>query len=101
MAHKPLTAAMLEALKHPGFQSDFAEWAHENTHIVHAFFSSADAVAQYRSIYSARTITEHLRHESLVRDRGSEWKINNNRTPDLARLYARVRQSTLFAFRGR
>lgn len=101
MAKTTLTHEQEKALKAGGFQADFPEWAHENAHIVRAFFSSADAVAQYRAYYSARTITEHLRHESIVRDKGSEWKINNNRTPDLARLYEAVRRNGLFSFRGR
>lgn len=101
MAKAVLTAHQIAALKEPGYLDDFAEWAHENAHIVQAFFSSADAVARYRAYYSARTISEVLRHESIVRDKGSEWKINNNRTPDLARLYQAVRRNDLFRFRGR
>jgi hypothetical protein len=37
--------------------------------------------------YSARTIVEHIRHETAMYEQNSDWKINNNHTPHLARYY--------------
>lgn len=38
--------------------------------------------------YSARTILEVMRHRTNIREIGNgQWKLNNNLTPDLARLY--------------
>ncbi len=38
--------------------------------------------------YSARTILEVMRHRTNIREIGNgQWKLNNNLTPDFARLY--------------
>jgi hypothetical protein len=70
------------------FRPDFAEWLLANGHIWSAFAARADAVwNRGRRHYSARTIIEVLRFESMLAEVGGEWKINNNYAPDLARLY--------------
>lgn len=40
-----------------------------------------------RRHYSARTILEWLRHESMVAEIEPQWKLNNNYAPDMARLW--------------
>lgn len=71
------------------FRVDFAAWLSANWTIWRAFRREADRVyARGRSHYSARTIIHWLRHETVLREAaGSEFKVNNNFTPDMARLY--------------
>ena len=70
------------------FRADFGEWLYENLHIWLAFAEQADRVwDRGRRHYSARTIVEVLRHESMLAEVGGDWKINGNFVPDLARLY--------------
>ena len=70
------------------FRPGFAIWLASNRHVWSAFEREADRVwARGRRHYSARTILEHLRHESALSDDGRDWKLNNNAAPDLARLY--------------
>lgn len=72
------------------FRNDFMAWLSENWHVWFAFEEQSDAVwNRGRRHYSARTIFEVLRHESVVQERaaGEAWKLNNNVVPDLARLY--------------
>ena len=70
------------------FLPGFAAWLRENLHVWRAFEREADKVwAKNRHHYSARTILEHLRHETALADTGVEFKLNNNIAPDLARLY--------------
>lgn len=70
------------------YREDFADWLSANNHIWLAFVQKADAVwNRGRRHYSARTIVHVLRFESGLHEVGGEWKINNNFTPDMARLY--------------
>lgn len=70
------------------FLPTFADWLTQNWHVWMAFCREADKVwNRGRRKYSARTIVEVLRHESSLAEVGSEWKINNVRIPDMARLY--------------
>ena len=70
------------------FLPTFAAWLAENMHVWRAFEREADKVwNRGRRHYSARTILEHLRHETALADNGVEFKLNNNVAPDLARLY--------------
>ena len=101
MAFQPLPPDIMAALKEGEYLDGFVDWALTNPHIVRGFFNQADAIAKRRKYYSARSIAEALRHESILRDTVSEWKINNNTVPDLARLYGKARKSELFQFRGR
>ena len=68
---------------------DFDSWIEENQHIYEAFEREALKIAQKRKRYSARTIIEFLRHHSIIKESGSEWKINDHSTPHLARMFVR------------
>lgn len=82
-----------EALAHVArlplwFRDDFAGFLRSNWRVYLAFELEADKVwARGRRHYSARTIVEVLRHESALRETGSEWKLNDWWTKDLARLW--------------
>lgn len=70
------------------FSDEFLNWLPENEHIWNAFVWEAFKVQEkgYKH-YSARTIIHVLRHHSAIAENGSEWKINNNHSPYLARLF--------------
>ena len=53
---------------------------------LHQTFLSIVSLSARR--YSARTIAEVIRHNSVMSEQGSQWKINNNRIPDMARLFS-------------
>lgn len=77
-----------EARSH-SFRSDFIAWLAENMVVWERFEREADAVYETgRKRYSARTIGEFLRHETALASKGDgEWKLNDKRWPDLARLW--------------
>jgi hypothetical protein len=74
------------------FRPDFVDWLRGNTPIWERFDREASAVyARGRRHYSARTIGEYLRHETALKESPEhEWKLNDHRWPDLARLWLLV-----------
>lgn len=73
---------------HPFLKVGFLEWLAVNEHIYEAFESEAlRLIAVGRVHYSARTIVEVLVHHSMLREQGGEFKIGNDKAPDLARLF--------------
>lgn len=84
------------------FPDDFLEWIPENLHVFDAFTVEAIKIKNKGfKHYSARTIIHVLRHHSAVAETGSEWKINNNHSPYLARLFDLVfpHHAGLFEYR--
>ena len=70
------------------FRHDFAPWLAQNGHVWARFEQEAHKIrARGRTHYSARTIVEVLRHESVLSEADSTFKLNDHNTPDLARLY--------------
>lgn len=70
------------------FPAFFREWLPLNLHIWNAFEQEAKAVWRKGfKHYSSRTIVHVLRHHSAMRETGGEWKINNNISPSLSRLF--------------
>jgi len=70
------------------FSGEFMDWLPDNLHVWDAFCQEAFAVRQAGyTHYSARTIIHFLRHHSAVAEKNGEWKINNNHSPYLARLF--------------
>lgn len=72
------------------FRRDFADWLRNNFHVWIAFEREANRVwARGRTHYSARTIGEYLRHETMVAEQPNplQFKVNDHYWPDLARLY--------------
>ena len=83
------------------FTPEFMDFIEENGHIYEAFDKAAmEVIAAGFRHYSARTIIHVLRHHSAISQAG-EWKINNNVSPYLARLFALVHpvHADLFEFR--
>lgn len=70
------------------FTQEFLSWLPNNLHIWDAFTREARAVINKGfKHYSARTIIHVLRHHSALYEAGGEFKINNNTSPYLARLF--------------
>ena len=83
------------------FTQEFLDYLPDNIHVYQAFEREALRVAQKRDHYSARTIIEVLRHESALREKDDQWKLNDHHTPYLARLFALIHPgcAKLFEFR--
>lgn len=70
------------------FRSEFKDWLLVNWHIWEGFKREANRVwDRHRDHYSARTIVHWLRHETALSEAGGEFKVNNNYSPDLGRLW--------------
>jgi hypothetical protein len=79
------------ANNHAGsFTQEFLEWLPDNLHVWRAFEIEAVRVhVRGFTHYSSRTILHVLRHHSATAEAESEkgWKLNNNHSPYLARLF--------------
>lgn len=83
-----LTALTFVQTRPDLFRPEFLGWLKDNWPVWVAFRAQADRIWQRgRKHYSARTIVEWLRHETLAAERGGDFKLNGNYVPDLARLY--------------
>lgn len=73
------------------YPSCFDSWLLENRAIWLAFEREAKSIAARGfSHYSARTIVHVLRHHSALTEADGEWKINNNHSPYLGRVFEAV-----------
>ncbi len=84
------------------FSNEFIRWLPDNLHIWDAFVAeSLKIINKGFKHYSARTIIHVLRHHSALAENGTEWKINNNISPYLARLFALTypKHKDLFEYR--
>jgi hypothetical protein len=77
------------------YRMSFIKWMPKNWHIIYRFFIEANRVwASGRRHHSARDLCAFLRHETALEEARSPsrinpngFKISNNSTPYLARLY--------------
>lgn len=71
------------------FTDDFLDWLPQNTAIFDAFATETLKVISLGfTHYSARTILHVIRHHSALTEKGdSGWKVNNNHSPYLGRLF--------------
>ncbi len=81
----------LVAGTNPNIPNWFIDWLRENESIWVAFVSETLKVvnAGYKH-YSARTILHVIRHRSALSEAGSGWKVNNDVSPYLARLFGMI-----------
>lgn len=85
---QPRSVYEIAVLNQHLFTDEFMEWLPDNLHIWKAFVREASAVINKGfKHYSARTIIHVLRHHSALYEVGGEFKINNNTSPYLARLF--------------
>jgi len=85
------------------FSDEFVEWLPKNLHVWEAFVNETFAVLDVGfKKYSARTIIHVIRHHSAIRENGTEWKVSNNSSPYLARLFALVypEHASLFKYKA-
>ncbi len=76
------------ALKHQADYPDgFFKWLTDNMKIWKAFEAKALRMAALRERYSARTIVEVMRWETDLRQTDNLFKLSNNMTPGMARLW--------------
>ena len=71
------------------FSDNFFDWLKDNYAVYDYFERSAlQVIEKGFKHYSARTIVEVMRHRTNIREIGDgTWKLNNNRTPEIARLF--------------
>ena len=86
------------------FTREFLDWLPTNLPIFEAFSNEAVKVIDSGfTHYSARTILHVIRHHSALSERSdSGWKVNNNHSPYLGRLFELVhpRHTGIFAHRA-
>lgn len=78
------------------FHPEFRSWLRENFDLYLNFERRSDEMRNLRPRYSARTIVELLRWHSDLQDAEVSFKINNNSTRDMARLYNRLTGTSFF-----
>ncbi len=70
-----------------GYPDGFFHWLQHNDHIWEQFERHGLTMAGKRERYSARTIIEVMRWNSDIREKKKLFKLSNNMTPGLARLW--------------
>ena len=105
LAIDPMRTALVFVRAKPDlFRKDFEEYLERNWHVWEAFEQEANKVwARGRTHYSHRTIFEHLRHETAMREQENQhgWKLNDWYVKDLARLYVmHYPDRNMFEFRN-
>ena len=81
---------------------EFLDWLPENLTVWNAFVEQTFLVIKKGfKHYSSKTIVEFLRHHTAIRSNNDEFKINNNYTAYLSRLFdlAYPKHSGLFKYR--
>lgn len=83
------TAKSAVLLQPTYFSDGFYLWLIDNYAVFEYFERSAIQVSDKGfKHYSARTIVEVMRHRTNIREIGDgTWKLNNNRTPEMAKLF--------------
>ena len=97
------TALIFIAFKPDAFRPEFHTWLSDNFFLYEAFEREANRVATRRAHWSANTVIEYLRHETMLRDVSSEWKLDDRWVSSIARLYALMNPGhrDLFEYRTR
>jgi hypothetical protein len=96
------TEAIATASGSDDYSACFRPWLTDNWPIYLKFERLAFvAIRRGYEHYSSKTIVELLRWASDMKEKNSEFKINNNRTPDLARLFEAMNQEHAGFFRSR
>ena len=79
---------MLTASPEEDYSKKFINWVKQNWHIYLAFEKRALRLIRAKAKNAgAKSIVENIRWQSLLAEADQEFKINNNYTADLARLF--------------
>lgn len=85
------------------FTKEFMDFLSANVSLYQAFEAQALEIVRLGfKHYSARTIIHYMRHHTALTQRGGgEWKINNNVSPYMARLFSELnpKHADLFEYR--
>jgi len=86
---------------HDQHRISFMVWLEHNTHVIRAFGKYAVELREgkHREYYSAYTIRERLRWDTMVSETGTIYKISNNITPFVARLLMKMDKRLFGMFR--
>ncbi len=82
--------------------AEFLKWLPANIHVWDAFVAETFKIIERGyDHYSARTIVHVLRHHSAIEEKDGEYKINNNYSPYLGRLFDLIypQNAGLFEYR--
>lgn len=86
------------------FLPGFFAWLTANWDLYEQFEKEAIKAGERRAHYSAHTIVEYMRHETMLSEKGDDdFKLNEAWSSSLARLFAHLNPTyeTLFEFRVR
>jgi len=81
-----IALAAVEQRPEMGWRPGFADYLADNMPVVVRCIREAKAVRLRHHHYSMRTIVEFIRHQTKTYEAASQFKINNNMAPDIARL---------------
>lgn len=74
--------------RHEQFRDGFYDWLRSNFRVWERFEREANAIwTSGRRHYSARTLWEFMRHETALREKDGDFKLNDHWPPSCARLY--------------
>lgn len=83
---KPTALRLVQG--NPIFATEFYQWLDTNYPIWEKFVSLANQIwDKGRRHYSVWSIIGFIRFHTMLHENGSKYKISNNVTPDLSRLY--------------
>jgi hypothetical protein len=89
---KPIEQVYLDLIQEnrEQFSDEFVEWFPQNPHIWYHFENETFKIIDIGfKHYSARTILHFLRHHTAIEQKSTDgFKLNNNYSPYLARLFA-------------
>lgn len=75
-------------LDYDGYPANFWRWLRDNEHVYREFKVYAIRMAMTgRKRYSAKTIVERIRWDTDIKDSEKSFKLNNNYTSGMARLF--------------
>lgn len=101
---EPVAVLALVQANAEQFRQNFAKWLLDNWPIWRAWHAEIDRVrALGRKHYSARDTLGYVRHWTVLREVDGQFKVNNNFSPDMARLYVLLHPEAedFFEFRER
>jgi hypothetical protein len=98
-----LKRAVAQVLENPPYEftKEFRKWIVENWHVYEGFHALASQTAAGRDHYSAYTVREVLRWHTDLREVNTEFKISNNITPDMARMFNAIIGRLFFRLKRR
>jgi hypothetical protein len=74
-----------------GVPEKFPEWCLKNPHVIRRFIEEANKLWHTgRRRWASCSLIYYIRHETALAEKGGDWKINQNWSAPLARLYMQM-----------